>query len=294
MPRNLRDVRLEQRSRQLTQGYELQGFWKGVVEEDKDPYGLGRMRVRVFAANGNLEKTPTENLPWASVLEAGYGSFKPPEKYDRVWVIFEGHDRHKPVIVGHWYGIPAGLGTVNPHNIRQGTEVPREVWRHDWAHPQAMSLHRSWEGNQVWFEDYTLGPDLYSAVKIQDAGGKNISAQTIFLGKRDYDPFQPETTRYRTKEIERDSQREATGDILLSTGDHRFEFSTLRTAHTHTLDKDLHGADEVIKFTVNAQHTIQRDRWDYTAFSILNMKGHNTFHDYSIQAHRVLTLPEEW
>ena len=51
----------------LTQGY----FGIGIVEDNIDPQGLGRVRVRIFDIHGSDKlKIPTDSLPWANVLHA--------------------------------------------------------------------------------------------------------------------------------------------------------------------------------------------------------------------------------
>lgn len=43
-------------------------FYKGVIEDNKDPLQAGRVRVRIFGIHSEDKKAlPTENLPWASV-----------------------------------------------------------------------------------------------------------------------------------------------------------------------------------------------------------------------------------
>jgi hypothetical protein len=86
-------------------------FYRGVVEEDKDPLGMGRLKVRVI---GLYDGYKTEDLPWAYPAfpiggSSGYGFWMIPKKGDTVWVTFEGNynlkpDTSKPVWIGTWFG----------------------------------------------------------------------------------------------------------------------------------------------------------------------------------------------
>ena len=41
-------------------------WWMGVVEDNEDPLGLGRMRIRIFGYHtDNLNEIPVDTLPWA-------------------------------------------------------------------------------------------------------------------------------------------------------------------------------------------------------------------------------------
>lgn len=49
-------------------------WWIGEVEDNQDPFTLGRVKVRVLnyytnPAGGSADNLPTENLPWATVLQ---------------------------------------------------------------------------------------------------------------------------------------------------------------------------------------------------------------------------------
>ena len=56
-------------------------WWKGVVEDRKDPIMLGRVKVRIFGWHSeDKQKIPPEELPWAI----------PSVQYDAVWQIFNG------------------------------------------------------------------------------------------------------------------------------------------------------------------------------------------------------------
>ena len=86
-------------------------FYRGIVEDDKDPLGIGRLKVRVI---GLYDGYRTEDLPWAYPAfpiggSSGYGFWMIPKKGDTVWVTFEGNynlrpDTTKPIWIGTWFG----------------------------------------------------------------------------------------------------------------------------------------------------------------------------------------------
>lgn len=93
-------------------------IYRGVVENNIDPEGLGRCKVRVPALHGELNY-PLEMLPWArpivlSPVKNKRGTVNLPDKGDIVWVLFEGSDREFPVYLGGTYGKgEIGVGNNN-------------------------------------------------------------------------------------------------------------------------------------------------------------------------------------
>ncbi|CAB4141334.1 Protein Gp5, N-terminal OB-fold domain containing protein [uncultured Caudovirales phage] len=84
-------------------------WWKGVVEDRKDPIFLGRVRVRIFGWHtDDLTQLPTADLPWAVPslpLDNGRNSVGPKEG-DWCWGFFmDGQEAQKPVVVGFIPGI---------------------------------------------------------------------------------------------------------------------------------------------------------------------------------------------
>lgn len=89
----------------LTQGY----FGIGIVEDNVDPKGLGRVRVRIFDIHGSDKlKIPTYALPWANVLfAANYSSH-----YESIrindWVFIttlDGQNAQEIIVLGVFPGI---------------------------------------------------------------------------------------------------------------------------------------------------------------------------------------------
>jgi hypothetical protein len=84
-------------------------WWIGKIEDNSDPLGLYRCKVRIFGwyDDGNTDesknKIPTSDLPWAmSVLPINSSrSFETPQKHD--WVLgffFDGQSGQMPIILG--------------------------------------------------------------------------------------------------------------------------------------------------------------------------------------------------
>jgi hypothetical protein len=92
--RNLKE-RAELISSLKRNDYGFFGFYRGVVDDTRDPEFMGRVRIRVPAIHGT--DSPRESLPWAEVTSWGggtsdCGSYIQPLIGTRVIVIFEqGH-----------------------------------------------------------------------------------------------------------------------------------------------------------------------------------------------------------
>lgn len=90
-------------------------WWKGVVEDRKDPLLLGRVRVRIFGWHTDPEdiynkgNIPTEDLPWATYVA-------PPDDGQNIsglkegdWVIgffLDAGEAQRPCVFGKIHGIP--------------------------------------------------------------------------------------------------------------------------------------------------------------------------------------------
>lgn len=80
-------------------------LFRGIVVDNRDPYNLCRIRVRVPSICGQI---PDEELPWAMpcmpYAGPGYGMCYVPEIGSTVWVLFEGSQKDKPVWIGCSFG----------------------------------------------------------------------------------------------------------------------------------------------------------------------------------------------
>lgn len=93
----------------MDRGFENLLWFLGVVEDNNDPQMLGRVRVRAFGIHPtDLEKVPTEDLPWAYAVSGTYGAnYKPPELNDWVFGFFiDGKGAQQPVLLGTMLGMP--------------------------------------------------------------------------------------------------------------------------------------------------------------------------------------------
>jgi hypothetical protein len=94
-------------------------WWKGVVENRKDPLFLGRVKVRIFGWHTeDVLEMPTENLPWATPslpIDNGRNPVGLKEG-DWCWGFFlDGAEGQKPVVVGFIPGIDS-----EPANPQRG------------------------------------------------------------------------------------------------------------------------------------------------------------------------------
>lgn len=84
-------------------------WWKGVVEDRKDPIMLGRVKVRIFGHHSeDPQQVPTEDLPWASISTPADTGRNPVglKEGDWVWGFFmDGESGQWPIVVGLIPGI---------------------------------------------------------------------------------------------------------------------------------------------------------------------------------------------
>ena len=88
-------------------------FYRGIVVDNNDPQGKGRVKVRIPQIYGvstdDVSFVATPNIPWATcaVLPAGNdsGSFLPPNIGDTVFITFEGGQPNYPIYFGGIYTI---------------------------------------------------------------------------------------------------------------------------------------------------------------------------------------------
>jgi phage baseplate assembly protein gpV len=79
------------------------GKYRGIVSDNEDPQGIGRIRARVPQLLGDVELGwALPCLPYGGTSEQGL--FLVPEPDASVWIEFEGGDLAYPVWTGTWWG----------------------------------------------------------------------------------------------------------------------------------------------------------------------------------------------
>lgn len=114
-------------------------IYRGVVEDVADPQMRKRVRVRV---NGiHPQSVASDRLAWAELAclpsSSLAGDFFPFQVGDRVFVMFEGGDRNKPLVTGGWIARPANL-----------SDIPSEV-SVDYARTQSRWVRVDRVGNSI-------------------------------------------------------------------------------------------------------------------------------------------------
>lgn len=188
-------INIPRYSGSLQTGDNMTGIYRARVEDNTDPHGIGRVRVRIPMLHGSDKKTssyiPMESLPWAtpSFLGAGsgYGSYIVPEVGEFVLVAFEGGNTDSPVYLGSCYGTGSsgkvfgtledngGVGTV----VSDGeSESPvRNV------NNSRKILYRSLKGASFEMDDcvnaesISMNDALGQSVKMYSSSGKSKSSR---------------------------------------------------------------------------------------------------------------------
>jgi hypothetical protein len=123
-------------------------WWKGVVEDRKDPIMLGRVKVRIFGWHSeDKQKIPPEELPWAAVSIPFDNGRNPVglKEGDWVWGFFmDGPEAQRPIVCGYIPGIdekPADL------NLGFGDPTKPEDISPD-SHPRPPDLSAQASGGE--------------------------------------------------------------------------------------------------------------------------------------------------
>jgi hypothetical protein len=237
---------LTKRSPQLLQQDTLTGLYKGVVLDNRDPFQLGRVRVHCYGIHADFPDLQIEAIPWASIVVPHRGSFSPPALWDRVWVTFDSGDRNSPVVVGFWYGVPMGKGTLG-YNCTTGSEIRPECWHQHDLTPEVLMVACSGEGNAMWLESKLLnGTHLSSAITIEDTAGKYIQTKSFHLNTVDYasDSAVPEELQGATVSARvpvRDGVTPVTNPVAgsVSMGHQNLSRSLITDSNSFTIDQNL-------------------------------------------------------
>ena len=94
------------------------GKYRGLVQNNLDPFGQGRLQVSVAAVLGDASLAWA--MPCAPYAGPGVGLFLIPPVGAQVWVEFEGGDPDYPIWVGGFWGQGEAPSPVpGPHQVAQ-------------------------------------------------------------------------------------------------------------------------------------------------------------------------------
>lgn len=119
-------------------------WWMGVVEDNADPLGLGRVRIRIFGYHtDNIQELPTNTLPWSLPCFSPNNtmSIASPLVGDYAFGFFgDGMSHQFPVVLGIMPGIPKSGSTSG--GFSSGTHYPV-------GEPTTSRLHRNYKTDQT-------------------------------------------------------------------------------------------------------------------------------------------------
>ena len=111
----------------------LNGIYRGVIEDNKDPEKMGRCKIRVFGihtpstSKDDLDGIPTDELPWSEpalgLFEgsvSGYGGWTIPLQGSHVFLFFENGHMLKP----RYFASAPGVPTETGHGYDDGFSDP--------------------------------------------------------------------------------------------------------------------------------------------------------------------------
>ena len=168
----------------LTNSRELRGVYRCIVEDNKDPLKIGRVKLRIPLVHGlEGDGISKDALPWSPVLQQSsgyhYGSFIVPEIGERGMAVFEDNDANKPV----WIGAVFSTNTTQSRTYQTGesvpssgvpgeNEVPEDAVRDN---PNLKMIYQSTAGIKV-FVDNKQGQEN---ITIQDSNGQRFFVDQV-------------------------------------------------------------------------------------------------------------------
>lgn len=116
----------------------LNGFYRGVVEDNDDPKKAGRVRVRIFGlhtekkSKKDTEGIPTDHLPWAEpclpIIEgsiSGFGMWGVPLQGSHVMLFFENGNLFQPRYFASMPGIPESKKSLKKSSVNKEESVSK-------------------------------------------------------------------------------------------------------------------------------------------------------------------------
>ena len=117
----------------------LNGFYRGVVEDNDDPKKAGRVRVRIFGLHTekknkmDTEGIPTDELPWAEpcmpIVEgsiSGFGMWGVPLQGSHVMLFFENGNLLQPRYFASMPGIPESKKSLKKTSVNKDETVSKK------------------------------------------------------------------------------------------------------------------------------------------------------------------------
>lgn len=227
------------------------GCFYGIVEDNKDPLKLGRLKVRTPLMY-NEETLATKDLPWA-VYAAPNGGNKDtgfyfiPEIGAQVVVNHIGGDPSRPVWLGCVYASPGGEAETFVSRYTPPSSVPLEDW--DWTNYASITTDY---GHKIELEDNIV------------SGNQGRVAHLPFINIETPRGFQIRIDEDADPNRSFKTEPEIKGSINLKTRDNRFITMNDRAEFIGLLAPDFHylsidSKDDFIEIRTQDQNYLRFD-----------------------------------
>jgi len=123
----------------LPESNKLNGFYRGVVEDNNDPKKAGRVRIRIFGLHTeqknktDTEGIPIDELPWAEpclpIIEgsiSGFGMWGVPLQGSHVMIFFENGNLLQPRYFASMPGIPESKKSLKKSLVNKEESVSKK------------------------------------------------------------------------------------------------------------------------------------------------------------------------
>jgi uncharacterized protein involved in type VI secretion and phage assembly len=166
------------------------GKWAGIVTDNDDPRGIGRLRARVPEVLGEDEPTgwALPCAPWGGGF--GRGLFAVPEVGDTVWIEFAAGDPSRPIWTGTFWGAPDSTGGQDDLGTEVGAEAPPGA---DSPAGPGQHVLRTAGGHVISLDDtggvVVVAEAAGAEIRITSDGVVTVTADSIRLGGNAAEPL---------------------------------------------------------------------------------------------------------